>query len=491
MLKGSVKAMCSNARSGSSVGLAHSAAKADTGPPATARRRRLRRPPRPRRAWRPSALKPWKTCSPLKARPPSAQRGCRAARAALGRQRRDVQPRAHAPEVVDAVDHLARGEGGSGSTTRRRPRTRAPRPAPRRHDRLGREAPAGVQQQADAQAAQRRGSAGSPQASGCHGRLIASRASGRLSTASASAASATLRVIGPATRPGNGGWIGTRPRLGLKPTTPHHAAGSRIEPPMSVPRCSGRSRRRSRGRAGAAAARVEGQVPGVARQRMEARQARRQHAVVGHGGLAQRSPRRPRAGARPAARRRRGHQLGGGGAQRHRHAARGDVLLQRDGHAVQWPAAGRAASAPGCRGPAPAARRRRSPRWHAGAAPSARRERSPRAPPPAATPRPGRTGASSSTALRRCRLIRPARGSGGVTAGRGLDVLGQVAHRGALHLAPQPAAPAEGPADGTERLARPAPEAESVAMAADQPLASNSNSASMMLCTMLPVAEKR
>src|SRR5664279_6388760 len=38
--------------------------------------------------------------------------------------------------------------------------------------------------------------------------------------------------------------------------------------------------------AGAAAARAFGQVPGVARQRVKARQARRQHAVVGHRRLA-------------------------------------------------------------------------------------------------------------------------------------------------------------------------------------------------------------
>ena len=45
--------------------------------------------------------------------------------------------------------------------------------------------------------------------------------------------------IGPATRPAYGGLMGTRPRLGLKPTTPHQPAGRRMEPPMSVPMCSG------------------------------------------------------------------------------------------------------------------------------------------------------------------------------------------------------------------------------------------------------------
>ena len=36
---------------------------------------------------------------------------------------------------------------------------------------------------------------------GCHGRLVVSRASGRVSMVIASAASATVRVSGPATRP--------------------------------------------------------------------------------------------------------------------------------------------------------------------------------------------------------------------------------------------------------------------------------------------------
>ena len=36
-----------------------------------------------------------------------------------------------------------------------------------------------------------------------------------------------------------GGHCGTRPKLGFSPTRPHHAAGMRIEPPASVPTCSG------------------------------------------------------------------------------------------------------------------------------------------------------------------------------------------------------------------------------------------------------------
>ena len=41
------------------------------------------------------------------------------------------------------------------------------------------------------------------------------------------------------TRPAYGGLIGMRPRLGFSVKMPHQAAGSRSEPPMSVPTCSG------------------------------------------------------------------------------------------------------------------------------------------------------------------------------------------------------------------------------------------------------------
>ena len=73
----------------------------------------------------------------------------------------------------------------------------------------------------------------------CAGRLIVSRSSGWASTPIISAASATVRVIGPATRPAYGGSIGIRPRLGLRVKMPHQPAGRRTEPPMSVPRWSG------------------------------------------------------------------------------------------------------------------------------------------------------------------------------------------------------------------------------------------------------------
>ena len=71
------------------------------------------------------------------------------------------------------------------------------------------------------------------------GRLIVSRSSGCASTLISSAASATLRVIGPAQRPAYGGSIGIRPRLGFRVKMPHQPAGRRTDPPMSVPTCSG------------------------------------------------------------------------------------------------------------------------------------------------------------------------------------------------------------------------------------------------------------
>src|SRR6202007_279541 len=52
-------------------------------------------------------------------------------------------------------------------------------------------------------------------------------------TVSNTAASATVRAIGPicAKRPiGEGGWAGTRPKLGFNPKTPVKALGMRIEP---------------------------------------------------------------------------------------------------------------------------------------------------------------------------------------------------------------------------------------------------------------------
>src|SRR4051812_39612130 len=76
----------------------------------------------------------------------------------------------------------------------------------------------------------------------CVGRLIVSRQSGRARTSMSRAVSRTVRVIGPATRPWYGGYTGTRPRLGFSVTVDVQLAGSRTDPPMSVPTCNGPKR---------------------------------------------------------------------------------------------------------------------------------------------------------------------------------------------------------------------------------------------------------
>ena len=129
-----------------------------------------------------------------------------------------------------------------------------------------------------------------------------------------------------------------RPRLGLRPTRPHQPAGRRTEPPMSVPTMQWAVAGRTGGaRAGAQAAGVLRQVPGIARQRMEARHARRRHAVVRHRGLGEDD----RAGLAQARARRRilrgGDERHRGRAERDRHALGGDVLLHGHRHAVERP----------------------------------------------------------------------------------------------------------------------------------------------------------
>src|SRR5437868_6939352 len=69
-----------------------------------------------------------------------------------------------------------------------------------------------------------------------------SRSSGPAMTDSINAASATVRVIGPAcdsVSAALAGEYGTRPNEGFKPTIPQKLAGMRIEPAPSVPRESG------------------------------------------------------------------------------------------------------------------------------------------------------------------------------------------------------------------------------------------------------------
>jgi hypothetical protein len=66
-----------------------------------------------------------------------------------------------------------------------------------------------------------------------------------VSTDHMSATSATERAIGPAVssvgQSGNTPSIGIAPQRGFRPTTPHAAAGSRIEQPVSEPRASSHS----------------------------------------------------------------------------------------------------------------------------------------------------------------------------------------------------------------------------------------------------------
>jgi hypothetical protein len=96
-------------------------------------------------------------------------------------------------------------------------------------------------------------------------------------------------------------------------------------------------RRRRRARARRGSARIAVELPWVARERVMARQARRQHAVVGHRRLGEDD--RPRL-AQP--RRRRGVRLGRRHlarrrADRRRLAAGRDIVLDRDRHAVKRP----------------------------------------------------------------------------------------------------------------------------------------------------------
>src|SRR5262245_11336237 len=69
---------------------------------------------------------------------------------------------------------------------------------------------------------------------------------GPASTSSISAASSTVQASGPlvaspAQCSPTSGPAGTRPRAGLKPTTPQQLAGMRSEPPPSPPSASGQS----------------------------------------------------------------------------------------------------------------------------------------------------------------------------------------------------------------------------------------------------------
>jgi len=92
-------------------------------------------------------------------------------------------------------------------------------------------------------------------------------------------------------------------------------------------------RRGARARTGSRSIAVES--PWIARHAMQARQPRGEHAVVGHGRLAEDHAARFAQPRRRRRIRRSRHQLGGDGTTRHRHALGGDIVLDRRWHAVQ------------------------------------------------------------------------------------------------------------------------------------------------------------
>src|SRR5262245_14163908 len=73
----------------------------------------------------------------------------------------------------------------------------------------------------------------------CSGAGSSVQGSSPAMTASAAAHAATLRAIGPIEssvyESGNAPSVGTRDLVGLYPTTPQSAAGTRVEPPVSEP----------------------------------------------------------------------------------------------------------------------------------------------------------------------------------------------------------------------------------------------------------------
>ena len=110
---------------------------------------------------------------------------------------------------------------------------------------------------------------------------------------------------------------------------PHRAADIGAEMQRAVP-----GSRRGSG-TGTGAAGILAEIPGIAGEGMETREAGGQHAVIRHGGLGKDH----RASlAQPGRRRRIGrgrHQPGGGSTKRHRHALGGDILLDRGRHAIE------------------------------------------------------------------------------------------------------------------------------------------------------------
>ena len=139
---------------------------------------------------------------------------------------------------------------------------------------------------------------------------------------------------------GDNGQAGTRPKVGFSPTMPQKPAGMRIEPPPSVPRCSGahaegRRDRRPAARAAGGAARV----PRVARDLAQRVVGHRLPAELGRGGLAEQHRAglaQPRGGGRVlSVRRGTGRRPA---AAPGREAAHQDDVLDRRRHAVEGPA---------------------------------------------------------------------------------------------------------------------------------------------------------
>ena len=229
----------------------------------------------------------------------------RIARAPLLAQRRDVEPGAHAPEVVHAVEHRPGHERRDRARrARRRPRSASPPPRPRRRTSAstGRPTPASIIRPMrrprdvalEPLPVDRSAPAGSSRRA----------SSGCASTPIISAASATVRVIGPATRPAYGGSIGiaAEARLQGEDAAPagrqaHRAAdvGADVERPVAGGDAGGRAR--------AAAARVPAQVPRVAGQRRGSSTVPTTASRSRASSSCRGSPRRPRAGAPPAAHR--------------------------------------------------------------------------------------------------------------------------------------------------------------------------------------------
>ena len=346
MLKGTVKPMCSSGRSGSLVGEGSSAGEG--------RHRRHRRDHVVERRGRPSTaatrvawnwLKARNTASPLDAGGAVGPvRGCRAAPCSRcsARQRLHVDVRAHAPEVVHAVEHGLRHEG-----------------LHRRDDGAGAlEQARGVLHRGAHLGLHRAGRSRLPAAGRCAGRAAARRPR-RTSCQAMSCARQAHAVarVGPRQhlhqqrgvgdgarhRPGGAAHVGRVDRdaaqAGLEREDaapagrqPQRAAdvGADVQRAVAAPPPPRRRRRWSRP---ASCAGPTGCAPACGSS-TGPRTACRSRAWWSWPATTPPASRTRAAGGASAAR---GRQLDGGGAQRRRVAARGDVFLDGDRHAVERP----------------------------------------------------------------------------------------------------------------------------------------------------------